>query len=116
MPLYTSLAEVPEDAGVIQLAIIYVPNTRVVQILEDCIARGVKGAIIEAAGFGEVEEGKKIKEQIRAVTDDFRKIRVLGPNCTGITYVVRDGEGFFSSFIPMGKTKSGSLAIVSPLP
>jgi len=113
MPLYTSLAEVPKEAGVIELAIIYVPNTRVVQILEDCIARGVKGAIIEAAGFGEVEEGKKIKAQIIEVTDNFRKIRVLGPNCTGITSIAQDGEGFFSSFIPMGKTKSGSLAIVS---
>ncbi|WP_371804907.1 CoA-binding protein [Candidatus Lokiarchaeum ossiferum] len=109
--LYTSLSEVE---GSVELAILYIPSSKAIQVLKDCIQKGVKGAIIEAAGFGEVgEEGKKLKEQIIALTENFTKIRVLGPNCTGITFVEKDGEGFFSSFIPMGKTKAGSLAIVS---
>ncbi len=111
LKLYKSLAEVE---GPVELAILYVPSSKAVQVLKDCIQKGIKGAIIEAAGFGEVgDEGKKLKQAIIELTENFTKLRILGPNCTGITFVERDGEGFFSSFIPMGKTKAGSLAIVS---
>ncbi|MCF2140264.1 MAG: CoA-binding protein [Candidatus Lokiarchaeota archaeon] len=111
LPLYKSVLDV-EDS--IDLAIIFVPNVHVVQIVKDCIQKGVKGAIIEAAGFGEVGiKGKNLRDELRRVTENFAKIRILGPNCTGITAVEEDGVGFFSSFIPMAKTKAGSLAIVS---
>ncbi|MHA1855232.1 MAG: CoA-binding protein [Promethearchaeota archaeon] len=108
--LYKSIDEIEES---IELAILYVPSTKAVQIIKDCINKGVKAAIIEAAGFGEVKVGKKLREEIREITDNFKKIHILGPNCTGITFVEEDGKGLFSSFIPMGKTKAGSLAIVS---
>lgn len=111
MPLYKSILDVSDP---VDLAIIFVPNVHVVKIVEDCIKKGVKGAIIEAAGFGEVGlEGKKLREKLKEVTENFSKIRVIGPNCTGITALTEDGVGFFSSFIPMSKTKAGSLAIVS---
>ena len=110
LDLYKSIDEIEDP---IELAILYVPSSKAVQIIKDCITKGVKAVIIEAAGFGEVKVGIKLREEIREITDNFRKIRILGPNCTGITFVEEDGEGLFSSFIPMGKTKAGSLAIVS---
>ncbi len=108
--LFKSINEIEDP---IELAILYVPSSKAVQIIKECIAKGVKAAIIEAAGFGEVEVGKKLRDEIRDITDNFKKIRILGPNCTGITFVEQNGEGLFTSFIPMGKTKAGSLAIVS---
>ncbi len=108
--LYKSINEIVDP---IELVILYVPSSKAVQVLKECIQKGVKAVIIEAAGFGEVEVGKKLKDEIREITDNFKKIRILGPNCTGITFVEQDGEGLFTSFIPMGKTKAGSLAIVS---
>ncbi len=113
LSLYKSVLEVEAP---VDLAIIFVPAKFVGGILRDCITKGIPAAIIEAAGFGEVgDDGKKLREEIISITENFTKIRILGPNCTGITTVDqgRDGEGFFSSFIPMGPTKSGSLAIVS---
>ena len=113
LTLYSSILEVEAP---VDLAIIFVPAVHVGGILHDCITKGIPAAIIEAAGFGEVgDDGKKLQQEIIAITENFTKIRVLGPNCTGITAIDqgRNGEGFFSSFIPMGPTKSGSLAIVS---
>lgn len=111
IPVFTSILEVEDP---IDVAIVFVPNIHVVGVLTDCIKKGVKAAIIEAAGFGEVgTEGKKLRDQIIEVTQNFSKIRVLGPNCTGITFIESDGQGFFSSFIPMGATKTGNVAIVS---
>ncbi|MHA1776759.1 MAG: hypothetical protein DRO88_08435 [Promethearchaeia archaeon] len=111
MSLYKSVLDVAEP---VDLAIIFVPNLHVVKIIEQCIQKGVRGAIIEAAGFGEVGlEGKQLREKLRKVTENFTKIHIIGPNCTGITALDEDGVGFFSSFIPMANTKAGSLAIVS---
>ncbi len=111
LPVYKSLVDVSSS---VDLAIVFVPNKIVVPVLQQCIDKGIKAAIVEAAGFSEVgSEGKGLRDEIVRITDNFHKIRVLGPNCTGITYVERDGEGCFSSFIPMANTKAGPLAIVS---
>ncbi len=111
LKIYKKLEKISKP---IDLAIIFVPNRYIPDILKQCIEKGVKAAIIEAAGFSEVgEKGKDLKDQIVKITDDFRKIRVIGPNCTGITYLKSDGVGIFSSFVPMPKIKQGSTVIIS---
>jgi len=42
--------------GEVDIAIFYVPNRLIPDILKDCVKKGVKGAIIEASGFEEVGE------------------------------------------------------------
>jgi acyl-CoA synthetase (NDP forming) len=109
--VYTSLKEVPDS---IDLAVIFVPNEMVIGILQECITKGIQGAIIEAAGFEEVgEEGLQIRNQIAQITDNFTKIRIVGPNCTGITYIGENGDGLYTSFVPMPKIKPGSFALIS---
>jgi acyl-CoA synthetase (NDP forming) len=108
--IYKNLSEISEE---VELAIIFVPNSKVISILKECIVKGIKGAIIESAGFGEVPEGLKLVDEIKVITENFTKIRVFGPNCTGLTFIQKDGEGFFASFVPMPKIKTGSIAIIS---
>ena len=64
-----SVLDVEDD---IDLAIFYVPNRKIPHLLEDCIQKGIKGAIIEASGFEEVgEKGLKLRDEILKITENF---------------------------------------------
>ncbi|MFX1257115.1 MAG: CoA-binding protein [Promethearchaeota archaeon] len=105
--------------GDVDLAIFYVPNRAIPDLLEECIKKGIKGAIIEASGFEEVgQEGLKLRDRILKITDNFSKIRIVGPNCMGLTRVDGNSDsddkgGFFSSFGILRKYKRGNIAIIS---
>ncbi len=105
----------------VDLAIFYVPNRLIPDLLVECIEMGIPGAIIEASGFEEVGKiGLELRDQILNITDNFSKIRILGPNCMGITRIDGDSDnktndkgGFFSSFGFISKYKRGNIAIIS---
>ena len=64
---YPNLRDVPEE---IDLVCIIVEAKHVPQVMEDCIAKGVKAAIIYSSGFAEVgDEGKKLQEQVLALAE-----------------------------------------------
>lgn len=108
--------DIEED---VDLAIFYVPNRGIPELLNDCIKKGIKGAIIEASGFEEVgEKGLELRDQILKITDNFSKIRVLGPNCMGISRIDEDSKsdekgGFFSGFGTFQEFKRGNIAVIS---
>lgn len=95
----------------VDLAILYVPNRFIPGVLEECIQKGVKGVIVQAAGFEEVGDFGLI-DQIKDLTDNYKKIRVLGPNCMGITRVDSDNTGFFSGF-NSAMALRGNIAVIS---
>ena len=103
----------------IDLAIFYVPNKVIPSLLEECIKKGIKGAIIEASGFEEVgEKGLELRDQILKITNNFSKIRIVGPNCMGLTTFDEDSDndekgGFFSGFGVFAKYKRGNIAVLS---
>lgn len=80
-PAYPTIAAIPEA---IDLAIIATPAATVPEILHQCVAAGVKGAIIISAGFKESgPAGSALEEQVLA---EARRggVRVVGPNCLGV--------------------------------
>ena len=78
---YKSILDVEEP---IVLAIIIVPAKAVGQAIEDCCAKGVRFAVVEAAGFAESgEEGKQAQARIEKIIHETG-CRVLGPNCSGV--------------------------------
>jgi len=103
----------------VDLAIFYVPNRLIPGLIEECVQKGIRGAIIEASGFEEVgEHGLKLRDQILKITDNFSKIRIIGPNCMGVTRIDGDSDsdekgGFFSSFGVLANYKRGNIAIIS---
>jgi len=112
-----SVLEIEDD---VDLAIFYVPNRKIPSILEECVQKGIKGAIIEASGFEEVgEKGLQLRDQIIQITDNFSKIRIVGPNCMGLTRIDADSDkgdekgGFFTSFAVFYQYKRGNVAIIS---
>jgi len=78
---YPDLARVPDP---VDLAIIMVPNNRVLAVVTECADRGIPGAMIQAGGFAETgEEGQQLQDTL-ARTARERGIRLWGPNCMGL--------------------------------
>lgn len=85
----------PIDLIVICTAIASVPT-----LLEECASVGIGAAIIFAAGGKEIgEEGALIEEQIRAAARKGR-IRLVGPNCMGISVGAVDLNASFFQGMP----------------
>ncbi|MDH5419739.1 MAG: CoA-binding protein [Candidatus Bathyarchaeota archaeon] len=78
---YPSLLKVPED---IDLAVIVVPAPIVPQVMEECVEKEVKGAIIISAGFAETgNKGKALQEKVLRIAERGG-VKFVGPNCNGI--------------------------------
>lgn len=111
-----SVLEIEDD---VDLAIFYVPNRIIPNLLRECIKKGIKGALIETSGFEEVgEKGLELRDQILDITDNFSKIRIVGPNCMGLTKIDGDSDseqkgGFFSGFGVFDNYKRGNIAIIT---
>jgi acyl-CoA synthetase (NDP forming) len=81
--VFKNINDIPEN---IELAIIVVNNEHVLQIVKDSVKKGVKGIIIETAGFAEtgIEKFVKIQEEIEVIAKNSN-VRIIGPNCVGVT-------------------------------
>jgi acetate---CoA ligase (ADP-forming) len=78
---YPSVTSIP---GPVDLAVITVPAAEVLDAVDDCLAKGVRGLVVISAGFGEAGPGgrereAKLVEKIRA-----SGVRLIGPNCMGL--------------------------------
>lgn len=92
--LYPSVSAIPEP---IDLAIINVQREGVLEVIEECLAKGVKGIVIITQGFADAtdEEGKRLQKEIVARARE-KGVRVLGPNTLG---VVNNFDSFLPSFV-----------------
>jgi acyl-CoA synthetase (NDP forming) len=78
---YPRISAVPEPVDV---AIILVSAGMTPEVVEECCECGVRYIVVESAGFAELgESGKQIEEQMKEIADKYR-VRLLGPNCSGI--------------------------------
>jgi acetyltransferase len=78
---YPDIASVPE---VVDLVVIATPAATVPQVIRECVAAGVKGAIIVSAGFKEVGAVGIALEQEIVAEARLGGMRIIGPNCLGI--------------------------------
>ncbi|MBS7647914.1 CoA-binding protein [Candidatus Bathyarchaeota archaeon] len=80
--VYSSVLDIPDN---IDLAVIAVSAKASISVLKECALKGVKSAIVLAAGFSEssLEEGKSMEFEIRKISEESGMI-IVGPNCLGI--------------------------------
>jgi acetyltransferase len=102
---YSSIARLPET---IDLAVIVTPAPTVPGIVKECVAAGVKSAIIISAGFKEagaagVELERKIAGYARG------KMRLIGPNCLGVMRPASHLNATFASAM----ARPGSVGFIS---
>src|SRR3954451_2819874 len=78
---FASVRDVP--AGV-DLAVIAVPHDRVLGVVDDCAAAGVKSLVVITAGYAETGQDGRARQQ--ALVDRVRGygMRMVGPNCMGL--------------------------------
>ncbi len=90
--------KISDIEGLLDLALIFVPAKAVPQVLEDCITKGVRGAIVQSGGFAEVgPEGKTLQDQCLEIARKGQ-LRIWGPNCMGLIDISR--RYVFSFIIP----------------
>ena len=78
---YPRIGDVPDT---VDLAVVVTPAATVPAIIGECVAAGVKGAVIISAGFRETGAvGAALEQQ---VLDQARRgrMRIIGPNCLGV--------------------------------
>jgi acetyltransferase len=103
---YPSIADIPET---VDLAVIATPASTVPGVIADCVAAGVKGAIIISAGFKEAgAEGIALEQQI---LEQARRsnIRIIGPNCLGVMSPQSGLNATFASAM----ARSGNVGFIS---
>ncbi|MFI1916869.1 GNAT family N-acetyltransferase [Nocardia sp. NPDC020380] len=78
---YPTVRDIPDE---VDLAVIAVPATEIGSVLDDCMAKGVKGLVVLTAGFSET--GPRGYEKERELVDSARAhgMRVVGPSALGI--------------------------------
>jgi acyl-CoA synthetase (NDP forming) len=111
---YPTISAIPEP---VDLAIVLVPHRHTLPVVRECAERGVKGAVLFTAGYGETgtEEGQALEEELARVAR-AAKMRLIGPNSMGI-YAPDSGLAFFNGLPktpgPLGIiSQSGSLAVI----
>tara|TARA_B110000046_G_scaffold36408_1_gene39816 strand:- start:11063 stop:13240 length:2178 start_codon:yes stop_codon:yes gene_type:complete len=109
IPCYPSVEAIP---GEVDVALMFVPQRALPQILEECGRKGVQGAVILASGFSETgEEGKALEEQLREVANQNR-IAICGPNCLGLANLESGFMGLTSATFP-ADLSPGRTALIS---
>ncbi|MFQ6107747.1 MAG: acetate--CoA ligase family protein [Thermoplasmata archaeon] len=112
---YPSVLDIPDE---VDMAIIVVPSEHVINVMEECAKKGVRGAVVITAGFKEIggEGVKREEELLRFVRKN--DIATVGPNCMGIINTspgVRMDSTFAPTYPLHGRTafmsQSGALGV-----
>jgi len=103
LPAYRSLGETPEP---VDYAFIAIAAAQVPPLLKEGRGR-VRYAQVISSGFGEVDEGKELQDELVAAAR-AGGMRLIGPNCLGI-YTPRGRV----TFAEIGPESVGSIGIVS---
>lgn len=103
---YPSIADVPEP---VDLAVIVTPAHTVPGVIKECVAAGVKGAIVISAGFK--ERGPQGVELERQLLEEARRggMRIIGPNCLGVMRPMFGLNATFASAI----ARPGNIGFIS---
>jgi acyl-CoA synthetase (NDP forming) len=104
--VYPSINAIPED---IDVALIATPSDTVASIMEDCVKKGAKAAIVITAGFSETgEEGAKLEKEVANIAKKGG-IVLVGPNTMG----VYSASLSLYALMPPVRPKPGGVALVS---
>jgi acyl-CoA synthetase (NDP forming) len=106
---YKAYARVRDIPGEVDMAVFTIPTGAALQVMEDCVAKGVKFVHLLTAGFaetGRVEDGQ-IEERMVELAQKGG-VRIIGPNCMGV-YCPEGGIAWNDQF----PTKSGNVGFFS---
>jgi acetyltransferase len=80
LPCYPDILSVPDP---VDLAVIILPASTILPIVQDCHQRGIKAITVISGGFKELgSEGEELEKKLVAFVKE-NDIRMVGPNCVG---------------------------------
>ena len=101
LKVYKSVLDIPEH---VDAAAITVPAKFVMDVVNECGEKGVKGLIVITSGFSEVGKTELEEELVRTAHE--YGMRVLGPNVVGTLSNSDDLNASFAPFLPLDGTAS----------
>ena len=102
MRCWSSITALPATPDV---AVVVVPASGVLAVIEECVARGVLFAVILSSGFGEAgAEGERAQQRMKEIAQ-AGGLRLYGPNCPGLVNVNQRLGLTFSPSFPHDLTK-----------
>ena len=105
---YPAIGDVPDP---IDLAVIAVPRDAVLDVVEQCVDKAVRGLVVITAGFSETgPEGAALEERLCDLVRG-NGIRMVGPNCMGVLNT-DPGVRLNATFAPT-PARAGSIGFVS---
>jgi acyl-CoA synthetase (NDP forming)/ribosomal protein S18 acetylase RimI-like enzyme len=119
---YATVREIPDE---VDLAVVAVPAAEIPAVLDDCLAKGVKGLVVLTAGFSETGPAGFAAERELVAAARGHGMRVVGPSALGIANTDpavslnatlasvlpgRGRVGFFCQSGPLGATILGEAA------
>jgi acetyltransferase len=109
---YKSVLEIDDT---IDVALITTPAKLIPSIIEECSKKGVAGAVIIAAGYGEIgPQGKALEQSLMKKAKDWN-VRIVGPNTNGIINFKKNMNLVGVQDVPKGDfallTQSGNMAL-----
>ena len=110
LPAYASIAAAP---GPIDQAIIAVPAKAALAAADECIAKGVKAAVMFSSGFAETGAEGRVTQVELARRCAAGGVKLLGPNSLGMLNVEAGLYSTFSSYFDPLWPRSGPVGIVS---
>ncbi|MDQ1521257.1 MAG: hypothetical protein QOI55_2330 [Actinomycetota bacterium] len=105
---YPTVLDVPDD---VDLAVVIVPAPAVLDVVEQCSLKHVRGLVIISAGFAETGEDGKDIERVVVATARAHGMRIVGPNCLGVVNTA-PGVRMNASFSPVAP-RHGNVAFLS---
>src|SRR5690554_94231 len=92
------ISDVQELKEVVDLAIIAIPASYVMEVIRELIALGTKAFIVYSAGFSEAgEEGIQLEKEMVQMIEESNST-LIGPNCIGL--INENYKGVFTLPIP----------------
>jgi acetyl coenzyme A synthetase (ADP forming)-like protein len=115
VPAYPSVKDVP---GPVDLAMVVVPKDLVLDVVDECGERGIKGLVVISAGFREVgEQGAHLEAELMDRVRAYG-MRLVGPNCMGVLSTapeIRMNATFAPTMPPSGPvslmSQSGAMGV-----
>ena len=105
----TTYERVTDVPGPVDFVVIAIPFQSVPQVMEDCVAKGIKAGLLVSAGLGETgEEGAKVEREILSIANNGG-LRFVGPNCMG--HINASSNFYTVGFAPIVKT--GGIGLVA---
>lgn len=111
---YPDIGSVP---GPVDVALIVVNAAHVAGLVAQCGQAGVRYSVIISSGFAEQADGGPRQDELRAVCDQYPRMRVLGPNAEGYINIVDDIPVGFSPMVNyergLDRLRPGDVAVAA---